>query len=168
MTASKPDILEGLSLGPEFERAYEPIEHLLHPDAIILLDGWRAREAAGGLVVGLDLPSRLFSKVLRNLIVYEPAEDGRDFRVRLAGTTYLEHYGREVTGLLMSNLFDRQRFEYNCSVGYEVLRSNKPVLLDARFKRHGIEQLHYEIVLLPAWAPNKVDRWLICGVFRFS
>ena len=50
--------------------------------ARLLLDYWRARQAEDGFVVGRDVPSRRLACVLRNLAIYEPIEDGRDFRVR--------------------------------------------------------------------------------------
>ena len=168
MTTDHKISFEGFSPSLEFERTYTPLEFPAHPDAAFLLDYWRAKESAGGLVIGRDIPSRSISRVLRNLMVNEPTADGHDFYIRVAGTMCLRRYGREVTGLLFSDLFDQPTFEHHCASAYESLRANRPMLLDVKVKRSGIEQAHYEIVRLPVWAPDKAARWSLVGVFFFD
>ena len=72
--------------------------------ARLLLDYWRARQAEDGFVVGATCRARRLACVLRNLAIYEPIEDGRDFRFRLAGTAFMRRFGRDVTGLKLSEI----------------------------------------------------------------
>jgi hypothetical protein len=74
----------------------------------------------------------------------------------------------DITGKLMSELFDAPTFEFNVRSGWEVIQTAKPKLFAAELLRLGIVLHHYEIALLPVWSPGKSSRWLLCGVFGFD
>jgi hypothetical protein len=164
----KPSFFDQFALGSEFKRAYTPVAEPCHPHSVQLIEFWHEKESTGGLVVGRDIPSKAISGILRNLIVYEPIADCSDFRVRHAGTAYIAHYGIDVTGKLMSELFDAEIFRYNRAKAAEVIRSERPEVFDANLSQFGITRRHYEVMLLPVFAPDKNSRWLLCGIFRFE
>lgn len=163
----RPSFFDQFALGPESKRAYTRIAQPNHPNSIHLFEFWQDCEKGGGLVMGRDLPSRPVAAILRNLIVYEPILDGADFRIRHAGTSYASHYGYDVTGKLMSDLFDQETFRFNLSKAKEIIDSGKPEMFDANLSQFGIPRRHYEVVLLPIWGPGKASRWMLCGIFDF-
>jgi hypothetical protein len=157
-----------LALGPENRRAYTPVVEPKHPRSVQLVQFWQEGEKSGGLVVGRDIPSRPIAAILRNLMVCEPIAEFSDFRIRHAGTAYIAHYGYDITGKLMSELYEPDIFKHNCRCAAEVIRSGRPEVLDANLSQFGISRRHYEVVQLPVWGPDKTNRWMLCGIFRFE
>src|SRR5581483_3585597 len=100
---------------------FEPLREFLEPasepkhfGSRILLDLWRAREADGGFAVGTDVPSRPIARIMHNLVLFEPVvESGRvtDLRVRVAGDSLFMRFGRDTTGMMLSQLFGPEEFE---------------------------------------------------------
>ena len=127
-----------------------------------------AQQPFCGLVVGRDIPSRPIAGILRNLMLCEPIAEFSDFRIRHAGTAYIAHYGHDVTGKLMSDLFDPDIFKHNCTCAAAVIRSGQPEVLDANLSQFGISRRHYEVVQLPVWGPDKAAKWMLCGNFCFE
>jgi hypothetical protein len=168
MTGINPYLFCRSTAEAEHERTYKSITEPSHPGTITLLDAWKRADAEGGFVVGRDVPSRSLATVLRDLILYEPVLDSLNFRVRLAGTVCIAHYGMDITGKLMSELFDAPTFEFNVRSGWNVIQTAEPRLFAAELSRLGIVLHHYEIALLPVWSPDRNDRWLLCGVFKFD
>jgi len=164
----RPSFFDQFALGPENRHAYTLIVQPKHPKSVQLFEFWLDRQKVGGLVVGRDIPSRPIAGILRNLMVYEPTGDCTDFRVRHAGTAYITHYGYDVTGRMMSELFDAETFRFNCTKAGEIIRSNEPEIFDANLSQFGILRRHYEVVLLPVLGPDESTRWLLCGIFRFE
>lgn len=152
----------------EYERIYTPLAEPCHPHTIQLVEVWKRADTDDGFIVGRDIPSKSLATILRDLILYEPVPDSLNFHVRLAGTASISHYGMDVTGKLMSELFDAPTFEFNVRTGWDVVQTAKPKFFTAELRRLGIVQGHYEIALLPVWSPNKGSRWLLCGVFEFD
>jgi len=166
--AASSSFFDQFALGPENRHAYASVAEARHPHSIRLVEFWREGEKDGGLVVGRDIPSRPIAALLRHLIVYEPVADCSDFRIRHAGTAYITHYGFDVTGKLMSELFEPDIFRHNCAKAKEVIWFGKPDILDANLSQFGISRRHYEVVQLPVWGPDKIGRWMLCGIFRFE
>ncbi len=50
---------------------FEPVDEPVHPGAKLLAGFWREREAAGGFVVGRDVPSRPLARILHNIALFE-------------------------------------------------------------------------------------------------
>src|SRR5665213_3237509 len=130
-----------------------------------LLAHWHDNQAKGGLVFGQDVPSRELSATLRNLIVYEPLDEGRDFRVRVAGSALIRRFGRDVKGLLLSELFEggmfaRQRDEMNA-----MIRDGKPFSLDVVLWSGRRNGLQFEVLGLPILASENGPYWPVIAIF---
>lgn len=154
-------------LEPEFKRVYRQLTAPSLPTTELLLTLWQERQGAGGLVIGQDIPSRAVAPVLRNLIVYEPVDDFADFHVRLAGSGYLAHYGCDVTGKAMSELFDADTFLHNLRFGRQVVEEQTPFLFSGALTEFGIARGSYELALLPVFAPDRATKWMLVGAFRY-
>jgi hypothetical protein len=152
-------------LGSEFKRIYRQLSEPALPNTKLLLDLWRECQDSGGLVIGQDVPSRAVAPILRNLIVYEPVSDFADFHVRLAGSGYLAHYGYDVTGKAMSELFDPETFLHNLHYGRQVVETQTPLLFLATLTEYGIARGCYELALLPVLASDRVTKWMLVGAF---
>ena len=142
-------------------RIAEPV----HFGARLLFDFWRRQRAAGGFVVGRDVPSRALAPVLRNLILYEPLDGGRDFRIRLAGSALIRRFGCDITGLKLSELFAPDAFANYRAAMAEVLASDAPVGLDVTLSAKGRAQLHFEVLGLPVLAADRAATWVLGGLF---
>ena len=167
-SGAKTSFFDQFALGPEYKRVYRRVAEPSHPLSIQLVAFWREKEEDGGIVAGRDVPSRAISGILRNLIIYEPLAESADFRVRHAGTAYLAHYGKDVTGMLMSDLFDDDVLSHNFMIAEEVIRTNIVEIFDANLSQFGVARRHYEVVLLPVLTPDRASKWLLCGLFQFD
>ena len=151
--------------GPEFKRIYRQLTAPLLSPTKLLLAMWDEHRNAGGLVIGQDVPSRTAAPLLRHLIVYEPVGDFADFHVRLAGSGYLSQYGRDVTGMAMSELFDSETFLHNLRFGRQVVETQTPLLFLATLTEFEIARWSYELALLPVLAPDRATKWLLVSAF---
>ncbi|HEV2562857.1 MAG TPA: PAS domain-containing protein [Rhizomicrobium sp.] len=133
--------------------------------AQLLLETWRKRAADGGFVVGRDLPSRALSSILRNLAVFEPIDNQTDFHVRLAGTGMLRRFGRDITGVRLSEVFPPQLFERRKAMLLATIHSGQPVMGDIELAHGNRKPLRFEIVALPVLAPDRVTPWVLAGLF---
>ncbi|HTQ14754.1 MAG TPA: PAS domain-containing protein [Rhizomicrobium sp.] len=136
-----------------------------HFGARLLFDHWGRRRAEGGFVVHRDVPSRALAPILRNLVVYQPMGGGRDFRVRLAGSGLIRRFDCDITGLKLSELFDREGFDFHCTRLREVVSNDAPAILDIRLPAARDAGLHYEMVSLPVRAPETATTWVLGGFF---
>jgi hypothetical protein len=140
----------------------------VHFGSRILFDNWRKRRQDGGFVVGRDVPSRALSPVLRNLVVYEPMDGGRDFKVRLAGSALIRRFDCDITGLKLSELFDRVSFECHRDAAAAVIATDTPNVLDVKLMSKGRTQLHFEALGLPVQSPDQSAVWLLGGLFYYD
>jgi hypothetical protein len=136
-----------------------------HYGSCLLLDQWRTREARGGFVVGRDVPSRDLAGILRNLALYEPINDGAEFRVRLAGSAFMRRFGRDITGLTLSKIYDHSNLEEKRASLFEIIRSKKPVIVDVKVMRDGRTLMRFEGLGLRVLSPDRKDAWVMGGLF---
>jgi len=131
-----------------------------------LMAFWKAHEK-DGIVIGRDIPSRAIAGLLSSLMIYEPMSGDGDFRVRHAGTSFQQRFGMEITGKRMSELFPPEDFRDHAEGLRGVLKSGRPLVLGSRVSAGVVEKMHLEIVVLPVFAPNRVDKWALVGIFYF-
>lgn len=136
-----------------------------HAGADLVLRVWQERVAAGGFLVGRDVPSRVLSRVLHNLAVFEPVAGARDIRVRLAGTAFYRPFDRDVTGARFSELFDPPAFERNCNLLIETIQSGNPTVLAIERAQGSRVLTRYECLLLPVLSPDRAAHWVLAGLF---
>src|SRR5580658_4270995 len=110
---------------------YARVHAPAHPDSQSLLAVWRAREDAGGMAIGRDVPSRAIAAQLHSIMVTEPMPDG-DFHIRIAGSALRRRYGQEVTALRLSDLFERPYQEPHQKYSRAVLETGEPCFLDVK------------------------------------
>ncbi len=140
----------------------------VHFGARLLFDNWRKRRAQDGFVVNRDVPSRALATVLRNLIIYEPQDNFRNFRVRLAGSALIRRFDCDVTGLKLSELFDRESFDCHRDVMRGIVQSDTPSILDVKLMAKGRAQLHFEVLGLPVQSPDRSAVWVLGGLFYYD
>jgi hypothetical protein len=145
-----------------------PIAAPTQHGARLLFDHWRSKMDGPGFVVGRDVPSRALAGVLRNLALYEPIAGHQDFRLRLAGTAFMRRFGRDVTGLKLSEIYDEDSFESHRAGLANVARSKVPELADVKLERGDRTFLRYEALRLPVFSPDRNETWVLCAVFYFD
>jgi hypothetical protein len=139
-----------------------------HPSSKLLLDHWKLREKEDGFVVGKDIPSRALSSILSNLSVCELTPNGKDLRVRLAGSGLMRRFGKDVSGSCVSELYGAAQYRWAMAAAQEVLREGNPIIGDSRITRLGAEIMRTEIVYAPIYSPDRLSRWVLIGAFYFD
>jgi hypothetical protein len=140
-----------------------PLAVAAHRDTRLLLDTWRRLDASGGFIVGIHIPSRSLVSTLGGLSLYEPVDGGRDFRVRLAGSSLLRRFGRDIGGALLSQVFDRSALGFHKSRMRQAQRCGTPFLYRADKRWEGQPHLAFEIVGMRVYSPDCRDPWIMTG-----
>ncbi len=148
------------------ESEYRIIDTLTHPDASTALRFW-ARRPHDGLMIGRDVPSRAIARLLSHVIVYAPNEDGSDAVVHLAGSGLRMRFGRDVTGLKLSQIFVPEDFRVRLEALHDVITRGEPRLAEIIHHTSDIELLRVELLTMPVTAPNGIDRWVLAFAFYF-
>lgn len=139
-----------------------------HHGARFLFDHWRERHLTGGFIVGIHVPSRELSTVLPGIALHEPVDGGRDYRVRLAGTSLRRRFGRDITGLTLSDLFDTRRFAYYRTLMRRVHRLAEPFVLDLKIVHDDLVRQHFELVGMQVFSPDCRCPWIMTGQFHYT
>jgi hypothetical protein len=134
----------------------------------LVFDHWNSAKARGGFVVGRDVPSRTLACALRNLALFEPVDDMSDFRVRLAGTAFTRRFGREATGLKLSEIFDRAQFRKRLAQLKTVIGRAQPAVAEVKLEREGRVFGHFEELEFPVLSPHRNAVWVLSGLFYFD
>lgn len=132
------------------------VEYPDHRGARLLFDVWRATPC---FQVGRHLPSRVLSRILSGLALYEPVADG--FKVRVAGHGLLRHFGRDVTGQTLDALANFAHAGRHSGAVAALLERGKPLLL--RADQDGRDTC--ELVALRVLAPDQRIQWVMGGIF---
>jgi hypothetical protein len=151
-----------------FHEVFTVMREPSHYDARHLFQFWRERNDEGGFVIGRHVPSRPLARLLSHLIVYEPLQEGEDFRARIAGTSLLRRFGRDISGSKLSELFEPRAFEAQRDDLRTLLRTGKPCVLEVKATVDGYPALHFEIVALPVLAPDRETPWVLSGLFYYD
>jgi hypothetical protein len=139
----------------------------VHRDARFLYGEWRKHASAGGFMVGIHIPSRKLGRVLPAISLYEPRDGGRDFHVRLAGTALRLRFGRDITGLNLSEVFKGRSFDDYAGRMRRVLTDGEPFMLDLRTAHDGLTQLRFEWLGLQVFSPDCRHPWIMTGHFLY-
>lgn len=154
----------------DYRYELEPRKEPEHPSSRLLIDYWKTCEERGGMRMGRDIPNRALSKVLANVAVTEPVEDWRDGRMRLVGSALTHRFGRDITGVLISELFvydDPQMLATMLGGAKMAATKRRPGIATDRVLLDGVEKMRNEVVVLPVLAPNGETMWALTGTFQF-
>ncbi len=152
------------SISPNSEEVCVHRDEPEHPGACVTFDNWREKRTAGGFVVGRDLPSRALGGVLRNLAICEPVKGGTDYHVRLAGTGFVRRFGCDITGTLLSHLYEPREFQ-RCAGSLKHAAQGTPSSWDVKLIRDRKIELQYETLLIPVLSPDLSQNWVLAGIF---
>jgi hypothetical protein len=153
---------------PGFEESFAVMREPSHYDACHLFNHWLKRTEEGGFVVGKDVPSRTLAPLLRNLVLYEPVDDGADFKARLAGSALMRRFGQDISGLRLSQMFDQRAFECQRYDMLQIIRTSQPCVLEGKVRALAHPGLHFEILALPVLAPDLETVWVLSGLFYYD
>jgi hypothetical protein len=151
----------------ETTEQYAVVPEAAHPDSKKLLAFWASRPK-DGIVMGRDVPSRAIASLLAYVMVWEPVEDGRDMRVRLAGDALHRRFQGDLRGRLMSELFSPAYRAGHLENARNAIVTGGPVIVDTHTNYGNIEKLHAEVVLLPMLSPDRSVRWVLTGSFYYN
>ena len=140
-----------------------------HPGSVALIEYWRTHEATGGMRMGRDVPSRAISKLLPNVAICEPVGAWTDARIRIAGAILTERFGRDIAGMLISELYcdDPEGGEMLLESARRAQQDRQPGLVSTRVIANKIELMRFEVVALPIYAADGIMPWCLVGILRF-
>ncbi len=148
----------------DFNEVRTPLSAPVHFGARLLFNHWSEKQEKGGMIVGRDIPARELSTTLRNIALCEPVSGGSDFRVRLAGSAFLRRFGRDITGLNLSDLFEGASFERHRIELANMIVDRQHFSMDVVLKKSRRNSLHYEVLGLPVLNETGA-RWAVLGIF---
>jgi hypothetical protein len=163
-------------LGRFVDRSHYECEHRfrfvtapVHPATLALLAHWHDCQARGGMRMGRDIPARGIAALMKHLIVSEPIGDWEDAHLRLVGSGMAEHFGRDVTGLTMNEVFagDLSDRDMLLAGAKTCIASNRPGTVEQTLLDQGKEVLRQEMTAMPLLAPNGGEHWLLTATFNF-
>ncbi|HEY4342868.1 MAG TPA: PAS domain-containing protein [Parvibaculum sp.] len=131
-----------------------------HPANKWLIAYWEARRGAGGIPLRSDMAFSDLKSLLPGFFVVEPADQGRDFIFRLAGTEIEERLSLRVTGRRFTECYgDSAAGAINFYM--RVLSDEKPHVLRGNFLGRGIEYADFEAVHMPVLGQS--GNMQVCG-----
>jgi hypothetical protein len=162
-------------LGQHIDRSFYELDHrfeeLAEPTLFSIrqiIAYWRTCEAKGGLRMGRDIPARAIAPLLSQIMVYEPFANWEDAHVRYAGFGTAKYFGRDVTGLLYSEMAAGDRSGTLMPLftdSRRLIAENRYRVLDHRALNDGIEVSRQELVTFPIFGPDGTSRWLLGAAF---
>lgn len=135
------------------------------PGAIKLYHYWRDLHRGEDLPRrdDIDLADLAKLRCADRIFILDRGGDG-EWRYRLLGTEIVRYYGRDVTGLPMSQHMAPEEARQANAISDEVARNRTPVFLHARFKS-GDFGGDIETMSLPILARDLKTVWLFGGSF---
>jgi hypothetical protein len=126
---------------------------------------WTKCREKGDFVMGRDVPARAIARLTKHLVVLEPVNDGRDFRLRLVGSVMNERIGRDVSGMLLTEVYAESTVRSFTPTLHKTLETNAPVFHEMRAQGVFEKIRHADAVALPMKAPDGAAIWVLTGVF---
>jgi len=163
--------------GRSIERTHNGLEHRIrginvptHPSTIRLIAYWQQCEACGGLRMDRDVPAPDIAPLLQDLMVAEPIRDWADAHIRLAGSAMADHFGRDLDGARMSEIFagEPRDGEMLLAGAKTAIARNRPGIVEQILVENGREILRQEVAELPIYAPDSNVRWILTSTFSFT
>lgn len=161
------------------ERLHKPSPDFLYPKVVIadpqhpsskkLIAEWRANEAKGGMRMGRDIPCRAIARLLDCISICEPVGDWADGRIRIAGSILTLRFGRDIHGMLISELYkdDPEGGRILLERARRAQATREPALLDTRVCAGDVEVMRFEVVVVPIFAADGIAPLSLVGTFRF-
>ena len=153
----------------ELEHRIRGINMPTHPSTIRLIAYWQQCEVRGGLRMERDIPAPDIAPLMQDLMVAEPLRHWADARIHLAGSAMAQYFGRDVDGALMSDIFadePRDR-EMLLAEARTAIARNRPGIVEQVLFENGRDVLRQEVTVLPVYAPDGKDRWILTSTFSF-
>ncbi len=114
-------------------------------------------------------PARAIAALMKDVIVSEPIDDWQDARLRLVGSGMAAHFGRDVTGLCMNEVFAGELSDRDMLLaGARIcIADNRPGTVEQTLLDKGKEILRQEMTAMPLLAPGGDAHWLLTATFNF-
>lgn len=152
------------------------IPTLKHPKLARLLDYWLERRNGAPLPRRTDIDPLDMKEWLGNLLLMDCA-DGGDWRYRLYGSEFVQEFGREMTGHLISELPGEQQrliqaeYERARASGWpssRVYTAEFDIATLIRRPGDGTKWVTWERLILPLAGPDGAVQMLLVGAYALK
>jgi hypothetical protein len=166
MSAKEPPIVATDPVtGQSLEMTVTEMQNPAHEDAKELFAYWSDCTRASDFVMGRDVPARAITRLTKHLNVIEPVGAGEDFRFRLVGSELTHRIGRNITGMLVSEVYpDIVVKDFLASLN-KVITTGTPVFQSVRVVGLVGEVRRPEVVMVPMKSPDRSATWILHCVF---
>ncbi len=155
----------------DLHEGFRPIEQPQNERLRQLLALWHDRPE-DGLIIGRDIPSRRFAPLLSHILLWEPIDDGANYRLKLCGDALRRRFGNNAVGKLFTDLIDPQIVPAFLAGGKAMLAKDDHICFDMHLVRdepvEGHSELHFELVIFPVWSRHRAGRCLLNGIYYFQ
>ncbi len=104
--------------------------------------------------------------ILGYLAVLDVIDDGEDFRYRLYGSAIMNEPGKDLTGLLLSDIWTPLRTFF--AVTYRAVVQRKEPLYTQHVPHHSLKMQTWDRLILPLSDHDKVERLIVAIVPNYS
>jgi len=164
MSAEEPSIVNKDPVtGQSLEMTVAEMEAPTHEGAKELFAYWNDCIRTGDFVMGQHVPARAITRLMKNLNVMEPV--GKNFRFRLVGSELNHRIGRDITGLLVSEVYPEAVVKSFLASLNKVVETGVPVFQAVRVMGPVGEVRRPEVVMVPMKSPDRTQTWILHCVF---
>jgi hypothetical protein len=140
-----------------------------HPDLRALLALWNHKRGERRMPVRNDFTPRDMKAYLRRIHLYDVVENGRDFRIRVLGTSLTIGLGQDPTGKLMSEHPDAAAGHRFMLILQHVVSVGRPVRVVAdQLIPERLATLQTEALWLPLGTGNTVEQVLAASIIALN
>ncbi|HAH08800.1 MAG TPA: hypothetical protein DCL54_07255 [Alphaproteobacteria bacterium] len=140
-------------------------ETLTHPQARAYADLYFARVDSGKPLARADFPSRPLLPFMPHICLFEPIDEGADWRLRLVGTAICRRYGVDATGFTVSQLYPPEVAQKQIAGYRETAATRGMHVTKGRIAAAGNDFWDVEFCNLAIEPPQGSIRWIATGVF---
>jgi hypothetical protein len=151
--------------GQSLEMTVSEMDAPTHEGAKELFAYWSDCCRTGDFVMGQHVPARAITRLMKNLNVMEPVGSGEDFRFRLVGSELNHRIGRDITGMLVSEVYPEVVVKGFLSSLNKVVTTGVPVFQAVRVTGHLGDVRRPEVVMVPMKSPDRTQTWILHCVF---
>ncbi|MDO9126419.1 MAG: PAS domain-containing protein [Parvibaculum sp.] len=139
----------------------------IHPNCRRLLDYWRERLKADGLMRRVDFNPLEMPSLMGGMFIVEPVDGGKDMRYRLVGTENEQRLGMKFTGRRFTECYAPRMAAEQIAFHSRIIATRKPSCLRGNFVNVAAEHANFEAIYLPAQAGNGEPQ-IVGGVYDLA
>ncbi len=139
-----------------------PEDELPQPELKFLFKWWNENRGEEMAASPLDVDPFKLKPVLGRVAVLDILEGGEEFKYRLYGSAIIQEPGKDLTGLLLSDIWTPLRTFF--AITYRAVVLRKEPLYTRHEPHHSLKMTTWDRLILPLSSGNEVERIIVALV----